>query len=134
MLRKHISTVRFSSYLHPKNTFHTKKESIKSITFIRKIGSNFRPNSRLFSSQPDSLSLSAKIKAEVMKFHLPILIACGVGVGCVFPDPGIFLSNLDFGGISFGPIKVYDKLSFLGVTSIFFISGLNLDSSQVNTQ
>ena len=82
MLRKHISTVRFSSYLHPKNTFHTKKESIKSITFIRKIGSNFLPNSRLFSSQPDSLSLSAKIKAEVMKFHLPILIACMRSSSC----------------------------------------------------
>lgn len=74
-------------------------------------------------------SLSDKIKAKLMTFHLPLILILAIAIGIAFPAPGInvFTRVLSFIGVALSSTPFTQMCVFM----IFIISGLRLDVSAV---
>lgn len=74
-------------------------------------------------------SLSDKIKAKLMTFHLPLILVLAIAIGIAFPAPGIDVSThvLIFIGVALSSTPFTQMCVFM----IFIISGLRLDVSAV---
>lgn len=74
-------------------------------------------------------SLSEKIKAKLMKFHLPLILVLAIVVGIAFPAPGMlcYRQFIIFIGVALSTTPFTQVCVFM----IFIISGLRLDVSAV---
>ena len=71
------------------------------------------------------------IKGKLMTFHLPIILILAIGIGVLFPQPGIILDVVLIYVV--GQFMAKTIFSKVCVFCIFIISGLKLDISSVKS-